>query len=220
MNQHRDSTKKNYYLVWKLFNEFFIKLDEKPRSWEDRLTLFVGYLISNNKQSATVKSYISAVKAVLLMNNIRISEDKFLLSSLVRACRLCNDVVHTRLPIKRGMLAILLDVVQEHFGTQPFLALLYRTLFSMTYYGLFRVSEVTSRAHPVMARDVQVATNKKKILFILCSSKTHTPGVSPQMIKITATRKETNVEQTAVQSFKRKLTLPCLYELLHQYTFA
>ena len=32
----RDSTKKNYYGVWKLFNDFFIQLDEKPNNWEDR----------------------------------------------------------------------------------------------------------------------------------------------------------------------------------------
>ena len=40
-NQHRDTTKKNYYAVWKIFNKFFVKLDCKPNNWEDRLTLFV-----------------------------------------------------------------------------------------------------------------------------------------------------------------------------------
>ena len=29
-NQHQSSTKRNYYAVWKVFNEFFIRLDEKP----------------------------------------------------------------------------------------------------------------------------------------------------------------------------------------------
>ena len=29
-NRHRDSTKRNYYCVWKSFNDFFIRLDIKP----------------------------------------------------------------------------------------------------------------------------------------------------------------------------------------------
>ena len=65
MERHRSSTQNQYYTVWKLFNEFFIKLDRKPLSWEDRLTLFVGYLVKSGKKSTTIKSYISAIKAVL-----------------------------------------------------------------------------------------------------------------------------------------------------------
>ena len=45
MKQYRDSTMKNYYCIWKTFNEFFIRLDNKPDKWEDRITLFVAYLI-------------------------------------------------------------------------------------------------------------------------------------------------------------------------------
>ena len=65
--QYRDSTRKNYYAVWKVFSDFFVKLDFRPHLWEDRLTLFVGYLIDNKRQSSTVKSYVSAIKAVLRM---------------------------------------------------------------------------------------------------------------------------------------------------------
>ena len=37
----RNTTKKNYYLVWKTFNDFFLLLDVKPENWEERLTLFM-----------------------------------------------------------------------------------------------------------------------------------------------------------------------------------
>ena len=105
-NQHRDSTRRNYLAVWKLFNEFFVRLDNKPSHWEDRLNLFVGYLVKNNRRSAMVKSYISAIKAVLNMNNIRIEEDRYLLASLVKVCRLKNDCIKTRLPIQRECLTL------------------------------------------------------------------------------------------------------------------
>ena len=32
LEQHCDLTRKNYYIVWRTFNEFFIKLDVKPTS--------------------------------------------------------------------------------------------------------------------------------------------------------------------------------------------
>ena len=45
MECYRNSTKRNYYNIWKIFNNFFLKLDKKPNNWTDRITLFVGYLI-------------------------------------------------------------------------------------------------------------------------------------------------------------------------------
>ena len=97
--RHRQSTKQIYYSVWKLFNEFFIKLDRKPHAWEDRIVLFIGYLIDNHRQSSTIRSYISAIKAVLQDDGIILDQDQALLTSLTRACRLQNDRVRTRLPI-------------------------------------------------------------------------------------------------------------------------
>ena len=41
-------------------------------------------------------------------------------------------------------------------------------------------------SHPVLAKDVHITTNKKKILFILGTSKTHWKNNKPQMVKITA----------------------------------
>ena len=73
----------------------------------ERLALFVTHLVHENKQSSTVKSYMSAIKAVLSNNGCTdINEDEFLIGSLTRACRLKNDRVIHRLPIQKGMLAI------------------------------------------------------------------------------------------------------------------
>ena len=98
---NRSVTREKYYNVWKNFNEFFIRLDRKPETWEDRLTLHVGYLISNKRKSSTINSYISAIKAVLMDDGQQLNEDRFLLNALTSACKLKNDKVKTRLPIKR-----------------------------------------------------------------------------------------------------------------------
>ena len=186
MGKHRDSTKKHYYSVWRQFNQFYIRLDEKPNSWEDRLTLFVGHLVNENKKSTTVRSYISAIKAILMDDGVTICEDKFLLSSLTKACRLQNDKVRIRLPIQKRFLNLLITSAYKYFqdNNQNYLCWLYIGIFCAMYYGLLRISEVAEGPHAIRATDVHIAQNKKKILFVLRSSKTHGKDVKPQFVKI------------------------------------
>ena len=69
---------------------------------------------------------------------------------------------------------------------QPFLQLLYKTIFATMYYGLLRVGEATSSEHVIKAENVHIAQNKRKILLVLFTSKTHGRGNKPQEVKITA----------------------------------
>ena len=129
-SQHnRDSTRKNYLSIWWTFNSFVISLDRKPTSWEDRLTLFVGYLVNDGKKAATIKSYVSALKAVLMEIKVELTPDMFLITSLTRACCLINDHVRTRLPILKGQLNMILKQTLIRFQGQPYLTVLYRAIF-------------------------------------------------------------------------------------------
>ena len=209
-----------YYSVWRSFNTIFLRLDRKPTSWADRLTLFVAYLIQNNRQSSTVKSYISAIKAVLQDDKYELHENQYLLSSLTRACKLKNDRVCTRLPIHKGMLTLLLLEVEKvyfHHHNQPYLSLLYKTLLITAYFGLFQVGELTwtQSNHAVKAKDVQIGHNKDKFLFILRTSKTHNEGTRPQLIKIS----RSDVKRKSSEKWKpSKLRMPCPYKLLRKYS--
>ena len=163
LERHRSLTQAQYYCVWKLFNKFFIKLDIKPTSWEDRLTLFVGYLVHTGRKSTTIKSYISAVKAVLSTGHIKLKEDRALFNSLTRACRLRYDWVSTKLPIKKPLVKQILNVTDIIFDQQLYLKMLYKSLFVTAYYGLFCIGELTYSEHIVKATDVQVGVNKNKL---------------------------------------------------------
>ena len=182
-SRNRPTTNKNYYTIWKQFNNFILKLDIKPRHWEERLTLFVGYLVDTKKKSTTIRSYISAIKTVLLSENIKLKEDKYLINSLICACKYVNDVMLPRLSIKKHLLRTILDTTYSIFtivNNQPYLSFLYRAMFSTTYHGLFRVGELAKGEHPVLVQDVHIAMNKNKILFILRTSKTHWKDSRPQ----------------------------------------
>ena len=138
MEKHRSTTKQMYYTVWKLFSKFNLCLDVKPTSWEDRIVLFIGYLVDCNKQSSTVKSYLSAIRAALKDDGIKLNEDLFLVSSLNRSCKYRNDRIRTRLPLQKGMLIMLLRETENYYNerNQPYLKDLYRAIFSTMYFGL------------------------------------------------------------------------------------
>ena len=148
----RESTRNNYYKIWTCFNRFFIKLDRKPDTWEDRLTLFIAYMVDKNRKSTTIRSYISAIKTTLRMHNIVIHEDTYLLSSLIRACKIQNDRVTTRLPIGKHMLHMILKDMrnQQLKLNQPYLAQLYTAMLITCFYGMFRIGEIAKGAHSVL----------------------------------------------------------------------
>ena len=200
------NTQKNYQSVWKVFNEFFVRLDVKPHTWEERICLFVGYLISMNKRSQTVRSYVSALRGILKLDGVILNENQFLLSSLTRACKLQNDRVRIRLPIKRPLLNLLLKEMFLHFSQQPYLSSLYRTLFCVAYFGMFRIGELTNSTHTIMVKDVQIADNKEKVRFVLRSSKTHGLYQKPQIVKITSSAKTSH-----------ELNQFCPYSLIREY---
>ena len=86
----------------------------KPKLWEDRTTLFIGHLIDKGIQSSTIKSYVSAIKKTLVDDDYEWQDNRVLLGSLTRACKLVNDRVKTRLPVQRGLLDLLLFEIQRN----------------------------------------------------------------------------------------------------------
>ena len=144
-----------------------------PSSWEERVTLYCGYLVDRGSQSSTVKSYVSAIKKVLITDGYEWEDGKIILNAIVKGCKLKNDELKTRLPIRKKLLELILFEVERMYtgNSQIYLEKLYKALFIIAYYGLFRVGELTSGTHPVKARDVHVGSNKNKLLFVLYTSK-------------------------------------------------
>ena len=150
---NRSSTSINYLRIWRQFNKFVIQLDVKPKTWEERVTLFVGYKIDNGMQSSTVKSYVSAIKKMLINDGYEWNDQLVLVGALTKACKFVNDRVHTRLPIQCSLLELMLFEVQRKYADQYYLQLMYKALFAISYYGLMRVSEVTLSDHVMKAQN-------------------------------------------------------------------
>ena len=214
IQQYQKSTRRSYLSAWRSFNEFYIKLDSKLRHWEDRLVLFVGHLVHTHKQAATIKSYISAIKAVLREDGYVLNEDRYLLNALTKACKLRQNKVKTMLPIQKGLLEIIIKYIKRIFEAQPYLLTMYQALFTATYFGLLRIGEVTLGSHLIKALDVHVADNNRKFKFILRTSKTHTKSCVLQVIKLSSDPVRIHNKQT------NRPTVLCPYTALCRYVKA
>ena len=163
--RNRASIKQNYLSIWRQFNRFIIWLDVKPNNWEDRTTLFVVQLVEDGMQSSTVKSYVSAIKRILVDDGYQWDDKRILLTALMRACKLINDRVRTRLPIQCGLLELILFEISNHFmaNNQVYLTILYQAIFTLGYYDLMRVGELIFSRDTAKAGHVHLAKNKGKI---------------------------------------------------------
>ena len=188
--QTRKSTIDTYLRIWHNFNKFVLNLDVIPKSWEQRATLYVTFLIEHGRQSSSIKSYISAIKKLLMIGGYKWQDDQLMLSSLTKACRLENDRVYVCFPIQCSLLELMLFEVGRIYHDQAYLQKLYKAVFALSYYVMMRIGEITESPHVLLARNVHIATNKDKMLLILYSSKTHGLNSRPQKIKIMSNRAE------------------------------
>ena len=114
-----------------------IRLDHTPDSWEDRVVLYAASLVDGGVQSSTLKSYISAIKSTIKTEtNEKWSDEQFGLSAIIKACKLKNDTIYTRLLIGKNLLELMLFKCHHLFSSQPYLLALYQALFALTFYGL------------------------------------------------------------------------------------
>ena len=67
------------------------------------------------RKTSTIKSYILAIKSVLLEIDYEVSEDRYLMTSLIRACKYHQNKVRLHLPIQKDMLNMLLTQVDQIF---------------------------------------------------------------------------------------------------------
>ena len=105
---------------------------------------------------------------------------------------------------------MIIKQLSRTYDKQPYLKILYKAMLSTSYFGLLRVGELTAGEHPILAKDVHIASNKRKIMFILHTSKTHGKHMRPQTIKITSVVGPKHVIRS--QSCKY-----CPYTLLREY---
>lgn len=151
------------------------------------------------------RTYLQSNIHVLQHDGIELNTDSCKLASIIRACKLHNDVVSVRMPIGFNLHNLILQEFDEIFLSrgQPYLSALYKAITVAGYYGMMRISELVGK-HSLKAEDVKVSKNRK-VKMVLRSSKTHHCGNAPQLIDIVPDREVLG-------------TIHCPYNILSNYS--
>ena len=112
------------------------------------------------------------------------------MNSLTKACAYRNDKITTRLPIQKPLMHRLLQKYEIIFRKDNYMITLHQAILSLGYFGLMCVGEMGASEHCLKAKDVHIVQNKRKLMIILHTSKTHWKDNKPQVIKISSARKE------------------------------
>lgn len=181
-----NDTKNMYHKIWCNFNRFLLCFDDLPTTWEEKLVLYATFLADIGKATTTVSTYMSAIRYVLQHDGVELNDESCQLASIIRACKLHNDVVSVRMPIGLNLHNLIINEIDNVFLSkgQPYLSSLYKTITAMGYYGMMRILEMVGK-HAVVTEDV-ISRNqlKRKVKCILRSSKTHHRGNAPQIVDI------------------------------------
>ena len=173
----------------------------------------MGYLVQRKTKSTKIRSYISAIKTILKEDKVELNENLSHINTLTRACKLMVDKVRTKLPIHKDVLRVILKHALIYFKDQPYLSVVYCTIFMTAYFSLFRIWELTHSNQAIKAVDVHIAENKPKLMFVLHSSKTHVEYSKPQIVKILGDR-----NYNKPRKYRNKDIIPLqLFSLLQQF---
>ena len=90
---------------------------------------------------------------------------------------------------------MMLFELENMYQKQHYLSTMYKAIFLDAYYGLLRIGELTKSQHVIKLRNVHVAQNDERILFILYSSKTHSIRNRPQKIRLDTRKNRKRIER-------------------------
>lgn len=106
------------------------------------LVQFVAYLSAKGLSYATVRSYLAGLSYFTKIQGFQDPTDQFLVSKLLQGLKRTNHIHDSRLPITKHLLqriiTILPSVCKENYESS-----LFSSAFSIAFYGLLRVSELT-----------------------------------------------------------------------------
>ena len=161
------STRLSYTRAWDLFGLAMEKLHipfegvgSLPLNTQQVLT-FIGYMNVQNYAPTTIITYVSGLSYVHKMKGVDDPCASFVVQKVLAAAIKIHPTIDTRLPITLGILFQLVEGF-THTTSSPYLRALFKAMYLVSFFGLMRVSEVTSNVHgviPLMSDQVRFNSN-------------------------------------------------------------
>ena len=145
---------------------------------------YIAFLSLGGLAPSTIRGNISGVRHHLKIRLLKHFEKSFIIALTLKGVAQDNPTTpDIRLPVSINML-IRMCAALRHVLDSPYMVLLYQTMFTVAFYGLFRPGELTLTEHAIQIENVSLQPCFAAIY--LKSSKCHNQVMPPQLVRIGA----------------------------------
>lgn len=151
------NSKRQYLHVWNLLLGFAALHNFSPLPLDvPQLSLFLTYLWSKQLAPSTIRSYMSVVSYFHKINGLHDHSTDFRIQKALLGISKLGVSPKQRLPVSLTLLSALINETPKTFGN-TYMSHLYQAMFSLAFYALCRISEITfdsATSHTLQIQDV------------------------------------------------------------------
>ena len=151
----------------------------------DQITLFISHCYSKGYSPSTLSTYCSGISFYHKLKCIKDPTEEFLVKKLLEGFKRSRKQVDSRQPITSSLLSTICHNL-SFICTDKYEECLFKSAYTLTYHGLFRVSELVSTSSINSNQMIQyqdITVNGDTLIICLRKSKTNQRG-PPTILKI------------------------------------
>lgn len=182
------NTSRTYDTAVKAFNSFRSAYQLQP-DWPAcpaHIVLFITYCFESGLAPRTISTYVSGLAFYHKTRGWYDVNQLFIVNKVLQGCHRLKKTVDYRAPLTMQMLVDITQLLSQ-ICHDVYEMRLFQAVFSVTFFGLFRVSEVvvtdSDLRRPLQVDDVVISSDTQFILLVLRVSKTNQSG-PPTKFKI------------------------------------
>ena len=185
------SSIKVYRRAWALMKQASVDMGLNYTGSEDlplssqHVMLFVGYLSHTGFAAASITSYTSAIGYIHKLLGMPDPTALFMVQKLLAACNKVNTSADTRLPITIVILQRLSRSL-DHTVQKPYNRQLFRTMYTVAFFGFMRLAEITQDKNKVVALHLDQVQICESAVVITIKKFKHNLSLKPIQIVLPA----------------------------------
>lgn len=182
------SSYKRYKGHWERFKAFYRKHYNRSQylATKHQLGIYVTYLHGQSLKSKTIGSHLSSIAFFFRLKGIHSPTESYYTKTLLRSYSKLSQPISIRKPITINILRDMVRVIGLHYF-DDYTRLMLRSLFTIMYHALLRVSEISyskENSHNLQMHNMKLG-NKSRSLTIRFSSYKCSTNIVPMRIKRT-----------------------------------
>lgn len=203
-----ESTRHSYRTAFEHFRSFHVRFygsKPKNRISNNKITTYVAYCHSAGMKYSSICSRVSALNYINKLQGAKTSGQSFLVKRVLLGCKHASANADKRQPITKKVLGKLVSVLPHLFDSIYNITLI-RAMFTLAFFALLRVGEITVTSvanHTISDNDITVKTKKGQPVSVCVSLRHYKHSVSPFSVTIQPQRNKKICPVLAIHAFAK-----------------